>query len=172
MKRTILLLAALFAVGAVAGQSRFSWATAVGAGISLSEPGSTPAVWRIAGFYEAGGRFSAGAGTGLSFYEKTLVPLFGEVRFRLSRPRRLTPYLGCAAGYAFAPDPEARGGLFLNPSLGFRFRTRRRIGFTLAAGYELQRLERLKTFRSDLFRAEFRERLCHHTVSLQAGIWF
>lgn len=83
MKRFVLLLFAASAVRAACGQvpRRFFVSVSVGTGIARSEPASTLFVWRIAGHYNIGRRFLIGAGTGLSFYEKTLVPLFADVLF-------------------------------------------------------------------------------------------
>lgn len=174
MKRFVLLLFAALAVRAACGQAprRFCFSTAVGAGIALSEPASTPLVWRVAGYCRVGRRFLAGAGTGLSFYEKTLVPLFADVRLLVTRPRRFTPYAGCAVGYAFAPGRTANGGFMLNPSVGVRYALLSGTELFLAAGYEMQKLERLKKYAGAHFAAEFGERLRHGTVLLQAGILF
>ena len=48
MKRLVFLLAAAFAAVTASGQtaSRFACSTALGVGIALNEPASTPVVWR------------------------------------------------------------------------------------------------------------------------------
>ena len=97
---------------------RFSCSASVGTGFGLTRPSSVPVVWRVTGHYNVSRRFSVGAGTGVSCYEKTLVPLFADAKFLLMRRRSFTPYAGCAAGYAFAPRRDANGGLLLNPELG------------------------------------------------------
>ena len=71
---------------------RFSCSTSVGTGFGLTRPSSVPVVWRVTGHYNVSRRFSVGAGTGVSCYEKTLVPLFADAKFLLTRRRSFTPY--------------------------------------------------------------------------------
>ena len=78
MKKLILLLAAALVSLTASAQAtrsvlRFSFSTTLGTSISMSEPSSTPALWRVSGYYNVSRRFAAGVGTGLSFYEKTLI---------------------------------------------------------------------------------------------------
>lgn len=174
MKKTILLWMALLTVPIAAGRSpqRFSCATSIGTALAMSEPASTPLLWRITAYYTVGDRFSVGAGTGLSFYEKTLIPLYGDVRLLLFRPRRFTPYLQVQTGYSFAPAREARGGFFLAPSIGVRYAFRNGMCVFLAAGYESQRLERLKTYVGSRFSAQFAEQLRHRGIAVRIGMQF
>lgn len=116
--------------------------------------------------------FFGRAGTGVSFYEKALVPLFADVKFLLTRRRRFTPYAGCAAGYAFALRGDANGGLLLNPELGVQYALRCGMHLFLGAGYELQRLERLRKYRGSWFSAEFAEKFSHGTLLLKVGVLF
>ena len=131
-----------------------------------------PVVWRVTGHYNVSRRFSVGAGTGVSCYEKTLVPLFADAKFLLMRRRSFTPYAGCAAGYAFAPRRDANGGLLLNPELGVQYALRCGVHLFFAAGYELQRLERLRKYEGRWFSAEFAEQLSHGTLLLKVGVLF
>ena len=109
---------------------------------------------------------------GVSCYEKTLVPLFADAKFLLMRRRSFTPYAGCAAGYAFAPRRDANGGLLLNPELGVQYALRCGVHLFFAAGYELQRLERLRKYEGRWFSAEFTEQLSHGTLLLKVGVLF
>ena len=140
---------------------RFSCSASVGTGFGLTRPSSVPVVWRVTGHYNVSRRFSVGAGTGVSCYEKTLV-----------RRRSFTPYAGCAAGYAFAPRRDANGGLLLNPELGVQYALRCGVHLFFAAGYELQRLERLRKYEGRWFSAEFAEQLSHGTLLLKVGVLF
>lgn len=151
---------------------RFSSSTSVGTGFGLTRPSSVPVVWRVTGHYNVSRRFSVGAGTGVSCYEKTLVPLFADAKFLLTRRRSFTPYAGCVAGYAFAPRRDANGGLLLNPELGVQYALRCGVHLFFAAGYELQRLERLRKYEGRWFSAEFTERLSHGTLLLKVGVLF
>ena len=140
--------------------------------VGLTRPSSVPVVWRVTGHYNVSRRFSVGAGTGVSCYEKTLVPLFADAKFLLTRRRSFTPYAGCAAGYAFAPRRDANGGLLLNPELGVQYALRCGVHLFFAAGYELQRLERLRKYEGRWFSAEFAEQLSHGTLLLKVGVLF
>lgn len=151
---------------------RFSCSASVGTGFGLTRPSSVPVVWRVTGHYNVSRRFSVGAGTGGSCYEKTLVPLFADAKFLLMRRRSFTPYAGCAAGYAFAPRRDANGGLLLNPELGVQYALRCGVHLFFAAGYELLRLERLRKYEGCWFSAEFAEQLSHGTLLLKVGVLF
>ena len=174
MKSAVFLLAAALAAVTASGQSesRFAYSTALGVGIALNEPASTPFVWRAAGYYKISARFWTGAGTGISRYEKTLIPLYAEARLLLLRPRRFTPYAGCAAGYAFAPQKEAKGGFLLSPAVGVQYALRGGRRIFVAAGYELQKLERLRRYDGPYFSAQFAEKLSHGSLLLQIGFQF
>lgn len=177
MKKLFVVLAAMLLAApaiAVRGQKmpRFACSTAVGMGFGLGRPASTPFIWRVTGYYNVGRRFSVGAGTGLSFYEKALVPLHVDAKFLLARPRRFTPYAECAVGHAFALRGDANGGLLLNPAVGVQYALRGGMHLFLSAGYELQKLERLREYRGDRFSAAFCEKLGHGSLSFQVGILF
>lgn len=171
MRRFVLAAAGMFVACAAWGQggARFHGSMALGTGISLSEPASTPVVWRVTGSYDIGARFSVGIGTGLSFYEKTLVPLFADARLLLMRPRRVTPYVGFAGGYAFAPSGEAKGGPMFSPAIGVRYALHGRGVVFFEAGCEWQRLERLREYEGRYLSAAFAERLRHRTLLLKIG---
>jgi hypothetical protein len=176
MKRTILIiLASLATIAAGAqdkGENKFTFATTLGTGISLAGIPNTPATWQVLGYYHPTDRWAVGAGTGLSFYEKMLIPVFGDVRYQIGRERRLTPYVELAAGYSFAPSRTANGGLFVNPSLGVQCRLKNRWKLQLAVGYELQKLERLKTSSDNYFDKAFAEKLTHNSLSIRLGVLF
>ena len=174
MKKIIFLIMALCTIAGVKAQlvERLSFATTVGTGIAMSSPSSTPFTWQIVGHYHFNRRLSAGVGTGLSFHEKTLIPVFADVKFDVTRPRRFTPYLGCGVGYSFALDKNARGGFYLNPSVGVQYPIGGRKKLLLAIGYEQQKLERLEKKEIPHFTAEFRERLQYSSVSFKVGFVF
>lgn len=172
------ILATLLCAAAISGAMaqgndarKFSFATTVGTGIPL---GGGPAhfSWQALGYYNLTEHWALGAGTGLSFYEKALIPVFGDVRYRIGRERRFTPYAEAAAGYSFAPDSNANGGVFINPSVGVRYRLNERLGLQLAAGLEIQGLERLRTHSDNYFHKEFAEELSHNMISVRFGLSF
>lgn len=174
MKKSLFLGICVCMALQAAGQwkERLSFATTVGTGITLSRPSVTPFTWQVVGYYSPGKRFSTGVGTGISVYEKTLLPLFAAAKFTLLKDRKFVPYAECSAGYAFVPNKNASGGLYLNPSLGVQYALRGNKKILIAIGYEYQKLERLKSYENRLFRAEFAEELRHSSVSLKAGFLF
>ena len=168
--RYFLLLCTLFAVEAHA--QRFSIATTIGTEITLSNPASTPFHAQITGYWNLTPRFQIGAATGISCYEKALIPLLGSMRLKLTRERRFTPYLECGAGYAFATSCNANGGMTIAPSAGVQYALKGRLRLLLTIGYRTQRLERLKTHSDAYFTTAFHEKLRHSGISITTGILF
>lgn len=153
-------------------EKRISYATTAGTGISMSTPSSTPFTWQVLGYYNLTERWSIGVGTGLSFYEKMLIPVYGDVRFQIGRERKFTPYAEFAIGYSFAPSSDANGGFFMNPSIGIQYPLKNKMKLQLAIGYEAQELERLKKQTDSYFHKEFEEQLSHHSISFKIGLRF
>lgn len=166
------LAAAFTKAQTVNNERKFSFATTIGTGLSVSVPSSTPATWQALGYYNLTERWSVGAGTGLSFYEKMLIPVFGDIRFQIGRTRKFTPYAELGVGYSFAPSDNANGGFFMNPSFGFQYPLKNRMKLQLAVGYEMQELERLRRHADNYFEKEFAEKLSHHSVSIKLGLKF
>ena len=174
MKKIILhIIVSCTVVMATAQQTeRFTFATSVGTGIDMNEPSATPFTWQALGYYAINKRFSVGIGTGLSIYEKALIPLFADAKFLIIKPRKFTPYIKCGVGYSFAPDKNAHGGFYLNPSAGVEYSIYKSKKLFLALGYESQKLEQLKTQKQSLFTAEFAEKLIHNAISIKIGFIF
>ena len=168
MKKIILLIiVSCTVVMATAQQTeRFTFATSVGTGIDMNEPSATPFTWQALGYYAINKRFSVGIGTGLSIYEKALIPLFADAKLLIIKPRK------CGVGYSFAPDKNANGGFYLNPSVGIEYSICESKKLFLALGYESQKLEQLKTQKQSLFTAEFAEKLIHNAISIKIGFIF
>ena len=153
-------------------ERRVSFATTFGTGLSIDEPSTTPFTWQALGYYNITDRWAVGVGTGLSFYEKMLIPVYGDVKFQIGRKRKFTPYTEFAMGYSFAPSSDANGGIFMNPSIGISYPLKNKMKLQLAVGYELQKLERLKTQTDIYFLKEFEEQLNHHSISVRIGLGF
>lgn len=171
-----ILLALTFVITSVTLNAQLSerlhLSTSIGTGISMSPPAYTPFTWQALGHYEFTNRFSTGIGSGISIYEKILIPLFADVQFAIIKPRKFTPYLGCSIGYSFAPDKNANGGFYLNPSVGVKYKLHSKLQLFFALGYELQKLERLKKYENSLLTTEFAEKLNHNSISLKMGITY
>lgn len=100
---------------------------------------------------------------------EALIPLFADAKFLITKPIKFTPYIECGVGYSFAPDKNANGGFYLNPSVGIENSIYESKKLFLALGYESQKLEQLKTQKQSLFTAEFAERLNHNAISIKIG---
>jgi len=174
MKRFIFItLLGIIAIGAKSQISnKMSFATTLGTGISMSTPSSIPFTWQVLGYYNLTERWSVGAGTGLSFYEKMIIPVFGDIKFQIGRERLFTPYTELSIGYSFAPSNNTHGGFFMNPSFGVQYPLKNEMKLRLAIGYEIQELERLKKQTDNYFYKEFEEKLSHHSISLKVGLTF
>lgn len=175
MMKKILFIIVTVLVGMVANAQetkRFSFATTLGTGIDMNTPSSTPFVWQVTGHYNLNRHFAVGVGTGLSFYEKMLIPLFADVKFLIIKPKKFTPFLECGVGYSFAPDKHANGGFYLNPSVGVQYSLPKERKLSLAIGYESQKLERLKTYKDSILATEFSEELRHNLISVKVGFIF
>ena len=153
-------------------ENKISFATTIGTGISMSIPTYTPFTWQVLGYYNFTEKWSLGAGTGMSFYEKMLIPVYGEIKYQIGRERKLTPYTEFATGYSFAPSSNANGGYFMNPSVGIQYPLKNKMKLQLAIGYELQKFERLKMQTDNYFHKEFEEQLSHHSISVKLGMSF
>jgi len=175
MKKIILSLALLFGImlnSNAQDPGHVSFSTYVGTAIDLTTPSYTPFTWHVLGHYNFNKRFSAGIGTGVSIYERTLIPVYADVRYNLTKPHKFVPYLECGSGYSFVTSKNANGGFYLNPSIGLKFAVCKNKSILLSIGYELQELERLKTYEDKYAATAFQEHLSHNSISFKMGYSF
>ena len=176
MKHFIFTLTLLFLIVIHAdGQTdskHFSYTTYIGTGLSMGQPSQTPFNWQIIAHYHIGQRFTIGAGSGLSIYEKALIPLYANAQFFMTRPKKLTPYLECNIGGSLAAAKETNGGFYLSPSVGAPVTLTQKLKMNIALGYEIQQLERLKQRTDEYFHTEFKEELSHHSITLKVGLTY
>lgn len=176
MKRIIfIILLSITVLGARAQNifsEKISFATTFGTEIPMNTPSTTPFTWQVLGYYKLTDRWSVGAGTGLSFYEKMLVPVFGDVKFQIGRERKFTPFVEFAMGYSFATSGNANGGAFVNPSIGVQYPLKNKMKLQLAVGYTGQEFERRKEQTDSYFHKEFAEKLCYNSISFRLGLCF
>lgn len=149
---------------------RISYATTIGTGFDMSKPSCMPFIWQVIGNYNFNERLSAGVGTGISLFEKPIVPLFADAKFLICKPRKFTPFIQCVVGYGIAVSKDANGGIYLNPAVGISCSVYKRMKMFVSVGYELQKLERLKKFDSEIVAVEFSEKLNHNLISLKIGV--
>lgn len=150
----------------------FSYTTYIGTGLSMSQPSCTPFTWQIMGHYHINQRLTIGAGSGLSIYEKALIPLYANAQFFIIRSKKLTPYLECNIGGAFSAAQKANGGFYFSPCAGAQLKMSRKLRMNLAVGYELQKLERANEHTDPYFHTEFKEELSHGSITLKVGLTY
>ena len=174
MRKSVLSFLLFFMFLSVNAQQkeRISFTSDLCLGKSVSVPSCTPFEWHATGLYQINSRLSVGAGTGLAFYEKTLLPVYADVKYIISKPHFFTPYVECQAGYGFEFSNKANGGVYMNPSIGIQHSLNDKLAFTFSLGYEIQNLERLRTYENEYYKAEFAEKLNHNSISLRIGLVF
>lgn len=176
MKKFIYIVILLFIltpnVNGQTSNTPITYTTYLGTGLPMSQPSHTPFTWELMSHYHINQQFTIGAGTGLSFYEKLLIPLYASAQFFFIKSKKVTPYLECNIGGAFATDKETNGGFYLSPSVGIQFKATQKLKINLGLGYELQKLERLKKRSDEYFHTEFKEELSHHSIKLKVGLTY
>lgn len=175
MKRILLVSIFVFIVTLTYGQTespRFSYSTTIGTGLAMSTPSKTPFSWQVLGYYNITPRWAVGAGTGISIYEKPLLPLFANVKFRIIKPVKWTPYIECGAGYSLPLAKKSHGGFYLSPTIGVEYAAFEKARFLFGIGYEWQELERSKSYQDNYFTSEFQEKLSHHSLAFKIGVVF
>lgn len=144
-----------------------------GTGIALKKTATTPFVLQISGYYNLNPKFSLTAGTGYSFYDRiSLLPFYAGFRYAFKHPSSWVPFGECQAGYSFTPSSQANGGLLFNCNFGIMHKLNRNFGLQFSTGYELQKLQRLKSHSDEYFNYGFQENLTHHTLLFRIGIQF
>lgn len=151
---------------------RMSLTTIIGTGFDMSRPSYTPFIGQVIGNRNFTELFSIGIGTGISLYEKPLVPIFADAKAYVCKPGKFTPFIRCSAGYGFAVSDDANGGTYINPAIGLSYALHKRMKLLVQVGYEMQKLERLKRYENDIVSTEFVEKLNHNIVSLKFGVEF
>ena len=98
MKKFIFIFALLSFITVCAdGQTdsrRLSYTTYIGTGFSMNQPSYTPFNWQIVSHYHISQRFAIGVGSGLSVYEKLLIPLYASAQFKVNRKFKLNLMAG------------------------------------------------------------------------------
>ena len=134
--------------------------------------------------------FSVGAGTGVEFLSETYLPVVADIRYYLKR-QGLKPFFGLQGGYSFAldkPDKQyvyggsdysriwrnptvdaleikAKGGLLVNPFVGFSTPLGENLALTFSAGY---RIMRQRYTREDNYLID----IDYNRLSLKIGLIF
>ncbi|MCY1721646.1 hypothetical protein OU798_14925 [Prolixibacteraceae bacterium Z1-6] len=147
--------------------SKFFFRTELGVLAGNSENSqSAPFSISASANYRLTSLMSVGLGLGLEFFNETYTPVFANFEYKL-RESSSTPYLFLKAGYqfpteesnaiyydvypiwsSFAPWPgyysqegyDTRGGILVNPGVGYQQMITRGFGMNFAVGYQFHRL--------------------------------
>ena len=168
---------ALFTLGCFFFQCSFSqsfveklrYQTEISVGFPLPESHGTPKRLCQKVMYELNPRLMCGFGAGISRYDKTLVPMFGDLQWSVLRSHRFTPFVEARAGYSFAPSPSASGGSNIGLGIGTSFPLSDAHRIYASVGYEYQHFGQLKTFESAVVRSRFVEKIGHNALSATVG---
>lgn len=172
MKRIITLLFFISSVIYLSAQQRYTISAQMGTGIPMSEPSATPFTAEVLGHYNLNPHWAIGAGTGYGLYDEvSTIPLFANAKYILNPTAVYNVFANCSAGYGFALGNDNNGGLYMNPAIGIQRRLWNKT-FTFSAGYQLQKLERLKSHSNEYVSSEFTESLSFSSISLKLGIIF
>ena len=138
----------------------------------MSQPSCTPFIGQVIAHYHINQRFTVGAGSGLSVYEKALIPLYANAQFFITQPRKLTPYLNVISAAHSLPPKKQTADFISRRPWGIQLRLTQKLKMNVALGYEIQKLERLKKQTDPYFRTEFKEELSHHSLTVKVGLTY
>lgn len=93
-------------------------------------------------------RYLAGLGIGFEYYERSVMPVYGQFLLRTSNTGKISPLLSARIGYSFALKrsdsnnsiSDIKGGLLLNPEAGIEIRISDKSTFITSIGYAYQEL--------------------------------
>ena len=115
---------------------------------------------------------SAGIGFGADRYESygvNTLPLFADFRGYL-KDKGNTPYVFADAGYAVRFSVAQERGFLIDAGLGYKFLSSKKIGMTVAVGYNYKQFPDMwEDIKQKLPNAFFKRR---HSVFINAGMFF
>lgn len=160
--RIIMLSCALvLAAVARAQQGEYVFRATVGTGIAFDVPSTTPVLTQLIAAKQLSKRWTLGMGTGLSVYEKALIPLFVHASYQIARWGDVS-----LIGEANMGGTILHSGSYVAPAVGIRYHR-----YYLSVGYENQSFKRIKQFETPHFISSYREELSHHNATLRFGIF-
>ncbi|MDR2916595.1 MAG: porin family protein [Tannerella sp.] len=172
MKKVIVATLITVCVLSLSAQKRYSVTINAGAGISMSSPDITPFGIETMAHYNLNSHWALGGGTGFGQYDNiSVIPLYANMKYTINPQAKYNVFADCSAGYGFAPEKDKNGGFLFNPEFGVQHKLWDKI-FSIAVGYESQKLERLKSNSDNYVSGRFVEKLDLSSVSLKLGIIF
>ena len=115
---------------------------------------------------------SAGIGFGADRYEEpgvNTLPLFADFRGYL-KDKGNTPYVFADAGYAVRFSVAQERGFLIDAGLGYKFLSSKKIGMTVAVGYNYKQFPDMwEDIKQKLPNAFFKRR---HSVFINVGMFF
>lgn len=123
----------------------------------------------------------AGITVGVDIYRQfKLLPVSASLRWKPWAQKQITPYIALNAGYGLAwlnrktDERDYRGGVVLNPLVGFRLKARTKTKLNFGFGFKHQRAVIIEKKFDDLGRtvSELNERYKIGRISLNFGVGF
>ncbi len=119
-----------------------------------------------------------GLGVGVDYYNVnlgTVIPVYGEARSYL-KATNVSPYLSLAGGIGFPVLPknsfvsETNAGIFVHPSIGFRFGGSENANITASLGLQWQKATYIQTFSDGL--TQNKDRYTFKRFTFSVGVLF
>ena len=117
---------------------------------------------------------SCGIGTGIQVWQVSndvTLPLFADFEATFLR-KDISPYADFRIGYCFGlstEDPLPKEGIYISPTIGFRWGVSRKLALKLGAGYLVQGNEEKMNFQTP---NEFTETTYFHSLVAKVAIEF
>lgn len=175
MKRIAILLVMVCVVVLLQAQTlkeRICFRTNLTAGMPLVDSDISPLSLLASAEYQLHPRLSAGIGTGISKYNDFMLPVFATLHWQASKPHRLTPFVACNIGHAFAPKKNVSGGFYLTPSVGVSYKLSGCKCLSFSIGYELQEYNQLISYEDPQFLVQYVENVSNHGITASIGFAF
>ena len=153
-------------------RERITVRTHLTVGTPLPDSDISPLSLLASAEYQLHPRFSTGLGSGISKYDHLMLPVFATFHWQVSKPHRITPFLGCNIGHAFVPKKHVSGGFYLTPSVGISYKLNERQRLLLSVGYELQEYTQLVTYESSMYLSQYVEDTSNHAITASIGVTF
>ena len=153
-------------------REKIHFSTNLTVGMPLADSDVKPLSLLVSAEYQVHPRFSTGLGSGISKYDHLMLPVFATFHWLVSKPHRITPFLGCNIGHAFVPKKHVSGGFYLTPSVGISYKLNERQRLLLSVGYELQEYTQLVTYESSMYLSQYVEDTSNHAITASIGVTF
>lgn len=149
-----------------------SYSLGVEYGWDFNVPSYNPIGVKIAGLYNFNRHWGVGAETGITKYEKVILPVAAYGSYHFTQKKKFIPFIDVSIGYGISLAKESRGGFLMSVSMGTEYKLSDKINLLLGLGYQTQSLSRILKHSDEFALIEFREHLTHNTIGIKIGVVF